>query len=47
MVRLVSFQVRGLHREYNRRLLIMLRMLTVLMITCILVCAWGFGFLAK
>ena len=37
-----------LHREYRRlypegRLLFKLRVLTVLMFTCLLVCAWAFG----
>lgn len=41
-----------LHREYKRlyadgRLLLKLRVLAALMIVCLLVCAWGFGFFAK
>jgi hypothetical protein len=44
-----SFRLR---REYKRlypngRLLLKVRMLTVLMFACLLICAWGFRFVAK
>jgi hypothetical protein len=41
----------GLHREYRRlypdgHLVSMVRLLMALMIVCLLICGWGFGFLA-
>ena len=40
-----------LHREYRRlypdgHLVLMVRLLMALMIVCLLICGWGFGFLA-